>query len=60
MCDLGERDVPDSGQARHPTTHYKGKEPIVPDDVDTPADDELFSGNSPNLPLTKSSKARSH
>ena len=60
MCDLGERDVPDSSQARHPTAHYKGKEPIVPDDVDTPADDELFSGNSPNLPPAKSSKVRSH
>ena len=43
----------DSGQARHPTVRDKGNEPIVPDDVDTPADDELSSGSSPNLSPAK-------
>ena len=57
--DLGESDVQDSSQARHPTARDKGREPIVPNDVDTPADDELSSGNSPNLSPAKSSKARS-
>ena len=55
-CDLGERDVQDSGQARHPTARDKGKEPIVPDDVDTPVDDELSIGSLPNLSPTKSSR----
>ena len=35
MRDLGERDVQDSGQARHPTADNKIKEPNVLDDVDT-------------------------
>ena len=56
---LGERDVQDSGQARQPIACNKGKEPIVLDDVDTLADDELSSGSSQNLSLTKRSKARS-
>ena len=29
-----------------PTAFNKEKEPVVPDDVDTPVDDELSSGNS--------------
>ena len=56
---LGERDVQDSSQARHLTACDKGKEPIVPNDVDTPADDELSSSSSPNLSPAKSSRARS-
>ena len=36
----------------------QGKEPIVPDDVDPLADDELSSGSSLNLSLAKSSRAR--
>ena len=42
------------------------KEPIVPDDVYTPADDELSSGSSPSLSLSPakvargSTKAKSH
>ena len=55
---LGKKDVQDSGQARHPTARDKGKEPIVPDDVDTPVDDELSSGSLPNLSLAKSNRVR--
>ena len=57
--DLGERDGQDSDQARHPTAPNKGKEPIIPNDVDTPADDELPSGSLPNHSSTKSCRARS-
>ena len=57
--DLGERNVQDSGQARHPIARDKGKEPIVLDGVDTLANDELSLGNSPNLSLAKSSRAMS-
>ena len=49
----------DNGQARHPTARDKGKEPIVPDDVDTLADDKLSLGSSPNLSPAKSSRPRS-
>ena len=49
----------DNGQARHSTARDKGKEFIFPDDVDTLADDELSSSNSPNLSPAKSSRARS-
>ena len=57
--DLGERDGQDSGQARHPTAPNKGKEPIVPNDVDTPTFDELPSGSLPNHSSAKSCRARS-
>ena len=50
----------DSGQVRHPTAHNKGKEPIVPDNIDTLADDQLSLGSSLNLSPAKSSKVRSH
>ena len=46
---LGEKYVQDSNQARHPIARNKGKEPTVPDNVDTLAEDELSSGNLPNL-----------
>ena len=49
MCNLGERDVQDSGQARHLTARDKGKELIIPNYVDTSADNEMSSGSSPNL-----------
>ena len=52
--DLVERDAQDSGPARHPTFRDKGKKPIALDDVDTPADDEISLGNSPNLSPVKS------
>ena len=63
--DLG-KDVRDNGSAVHPITRNRGKEPIIPDDVDTPVDDELSSGSSPSLSLSltknarESTKARSH
>ena len=59
MCNPSEKDLHDSEHARHSIARDKGKEPIVPDDVDTLADDELYSSSSPNLPLTKSSRTRS-
>ena len=42
-----------AGQSREPPLPFppsrpgKGKEVVAPDDVDLPADDELFSGSSP-------------
>ena len=59
MWDLGEKDVQDSDQAKNLTVCNKGKEPIVPNNIDTPANDELSSGSSPNHSPTKNSKARS-
>ena len=53
--DLSEKYVQDSSQAKHPIARNKGKEPIVPDNIDTPTDDELSLGSSP----AKSSRARS-
>ena len=60
--DLGGRDVQDSSRALHPVPHNRGKEPIIPDEADAPADDELSSGSSPplGLLLTKNTRARSH
>ena len=46
--DLDVRDAQDSGQAKHPVVRHKGKKTIALDDVDTPVDDELSSGNLPN------------
>ena len=64
-CNLG-KDVRDGDRAVHPITRNKGKEPIIPNDVDTLANDELSSGNSPSLSLLltknarESAKAKSH
>ena len=50
----------------HPISRNRGKEPVIPNDVDTHADDELSSGNSPSLSLSptkndqESTKAKSH
>ena len=55
--DLGS-DVRDSGQAAYLITHNKGKEPVIPADVDTPTDDELSSGSSPSLSLSPIKNAR--
>ena len=50
----------------HPINLNIGKEPIVPDNVDTLADNELSSGSSPPLSLSPakyargSAKAKSH
>ena len=57
--DLDERDVQDSGQAKHPAVHDKGKKPIVLDDVDILENDDLSSGSSPNPSLAKNNKDRS-
>ena len=56
--DLYERDVQDSSQAKHPVVHDKGKKPIVLDDVDILANDELSSGSSPNPSLAKNNRDR--
>ena len=58
--DLGEKDTQDSSQAKHPTARNKGKESIVPDNIDTSADDKLSLGSSPDLSPTKNSRARLH
>ena len=46
----------------HSIARSKGKELIVPDDVDTLVDDELSSGSSLSLSLslTKITRAKSH
>ena len=58
-CDLGEKDVQDSSQAKHPTARNKGKESIILENIDTPTNDELSSGRSSGLSPAKFSKARS-
>ena len=47
-CELG-RDVQDGDHAEQPSALNKGKEPIIPDDVDAPTDDELSSSRSPSM-----------
>ena len=50
----------------HLIAHNRGKEPIIPDEVDTSANDELSSGSSSSLNLSptknaqESAKAKSH
>ena len=56
---LGEGDEQDSGQAKNPTIRDKGKKPIIPDNVDTPAGDELSLDNLPNPSLTKINRTKS-
>ena len=55
---LGGRDVQDSDQALHPIPRNRGKEPIILNEVDTPADDELSSGSSPPLGLSPAKNIR--
>ena len=55
--DLG-KDVQDNGRAMHPIARNRGKEPVIPDNVDTPANDELSSGSSPSLSLSPAKNAR--
>ena len=45
--DLG-KDVRDNGQAALPIARNKGKKPIVPNDVDIPADDGFSLDSSPS------------
>ena len=42
----------------HPIARNRGKEPIIPDDVDTPTDDELSSASSLSLSLSPAKNAR--
>ena len=56
---LSVKDAQDSIQEKPPTVHDKGKKPIVPENIDTLADDELSLGSLPNLPPVKSNRARS-
>ena len=56
---LSKGEAQDSEQAKHPIVHDKEKKPIVPDDADTPADDELSSDSLPNPSSAKNNKARS-
>ena len=46
------KDVPDNDRVVHMISRNRGKEPIVPNDVDTSVDDELSSGNSSPLSLS--------
>ena len=55
--DLG-KDVRDGGRAAYSITCNKGKEPVILDNVDTLADDELFSRNSPSLSLSPTKNAQ--
>ena len=52
------KDIRDYGRVVHPISHNRGKEPIILDDLNTPADDELSSGNSPSLSLSLTKNAR--
>ena len=49
----------DSGRALYPDPHKGGKEPIISDEADAPADDELSSGSSPSLELSLAKNTRS-
>ena len=42
----------------HPIARNRGKKPIIPDNVDTPVDDELSSTSSPSLSLSPVKNAR--
>ena len=55
--DLG-KDVRDGGRVVHSITRNRGKESVIPDDVDTSADDELSSGSSPSLSFSPTKNAR--
>ena len=55
--DLG-KDVQDGGRAMYPITHNKWKDPVIPDDADNPAYDELSLGSSPFLSLSPTKSAR--
>ena len=48
----------ESGRSAQPITRNKGKEPITPNDVDSPTDDELSLGSSPSLSLSPAKNAQ--
>ena len=56
-CDLGN-EVRDSGRAGYLITHNKGKEPVIPSNVDTPLNDELSLASSPLLGLSPAKNIR--
>ena len=43
------RDVQDGDRAEHPIARNKGKEPVIPYNVNAPANDELSLGRSPSM-----------
>ena len=52
------KDARDSGRDAQLISRDKGKRPVVPDDVNTLADDELSSGSSPSLNLSSAKNTR--
>ena len=56
-CDL-RNEVPDSGRATYRITHNKGKEPVIPTDVDSLVDYELSLGSSLYLGLSPAKNIR--
>ena len=52
------KDARDSDQVTYPIARNNGKEFIVPDDVDTSADDELSLSSSPSLSLSPTKNAQ--
>ena len=60
------KDVRDSSRVVHLIARNRGNELIIPNDVDTPTDDELSLGSSPSLSLSSTknaqerTKAKSH
>ena len=58
--DLDQGNTQDSGQAKQPVFHDKGKKAIAFDDMDLPEDDELSSSSSPNISPPKRNKDISH
>ena len=52
------KDVRDSDRVVHPIARNRGKGPIILDDVDTPADDDLSSSSFPSLSLSPTKNAR--
>ena len=55
--DLGKY-AQDSGRAVHSIVGNRGKESIIPDDVNIPTDDELSSSSSPSLSLSPTKNAQ--
>ena len=51
-------DARDSVQVIHLITRNRGKELIIPDDVDTPVDDELSSSSSSSLSFSPTKNAQ--
>ena len=52
------KDVLDNSRTAHLVAPNKGKEPIIPDDINTPVDNELSSGSSPSMNLSSTKNAQ--